>query len=750
MLLLIVYSVLFAFVIALLFSTASKAFKEDGGQDASSSSPAAIEVGAPVLSDADAAKIRQRMTLRPVGPSAAAGEARAQDAAKAKDVAGSAAGSIDFSERAAALPTMSILYGTQKGTAERFARELEADCRARGWEAVQVHDLETYDVDGLMDEQMVVVIAATYIEGRPTDSTKMFFEGLKDEANKPRSGNLLRGVAFAVFGLCNSLYSDHYNTVGRRVNTWLARLGGARLVKLGEGDENRDQDEMFAEWRVRFWGALEHKERELRARELEGVEEADDVAESDDDDAEPLMDIEDLAVEEAAATEKPAAKKPKKRVVKEEASTSACGTDCGEGEGCGGACGDSCGSSSAAGEAEEDSDDDENYDLSAPPKDMLSSTHRKTLQKQGYKIIGTHSGVKLCRWTKSMLRGRGGCYKHTFYGIASHLCMEMTPSMACANKCVFCWRHHKTPVGREWRWNMDPPKMIIDGAIERHRQMIKTCRGIPGVIPERFNEAMQPRHCALSLVGEPIIYPEINAFLDYMHEHGISSFMVTNAQFPKEIETLRPVTQLYVSIDAGNEETLKAIDRPLFKDFWQRFLDSIVALSAKGQRTVFRLTLVKGYNTQEVREYAELVRVGRPDFIEVKGVTFAGGGKKNQLTMKNVPWHEEVLDFCRELSIAIEGVEGAPTYDIACEHEHSCCVLMANADKFRRDGRWYTWIDFERFSQLVAGGEPFSSADYMAETPEWGVYGHRQRGFDPAETRYKKGVPQEGYAVGGC
>ena len=46
----------------------------------------------------------------------------------------------------------------------------------------------------------------------------------------------------------------------------------------------------------------------------------------------------------------------------------------------------------------------------------------------------------MCRWTKSMLRGRGGCYKHTFYGIESHRCMESTPSLACANKCVFCWR----------------------------------------------------------------------------------------------------------------------------------------------------------------------------------------------------------------------------------------------------------------------------------------------------------------------
>jgi hypothetical protein len=49
------------------------------------------------------------------------------------------------------------------------------------------------------------------------------------------------------------------------------------------------------------------------------------------------------------------------------------------------------------------------------------------LGKQGYKIVGTHSGVKLCRWTKSMLRGRGGCYKHTFYGTSA----AELPSSCC-------------------------------------------------------------------------------------------------------------------------------------------------------------------------------------------------------------------------------------------------------------------------------------------------------------------------------
>ncbi|MEQ2180536.1 S-adenosyl-L-methionine-dependent tRNA 4-demethylwyosine synthase, partial [Goodea atripinnis] len=74
-------------------------------------------------------------------------------------------------------------------------------------------------------------------------------------------------------------------------------------------------------------------------------------------------------------------------------------------------------------------------------REMITPALREALSKQGYKLIGSHSGVKLCRWTKSMLRGRGGCYKHTFYGIESHRCMETTPSLACANKCVFCWRY---------------------------------------------------------------------------------------------------------------------------------------------------------------------------------------------------------------------------------------------------------------------------------------------------------------------
>lgn len=67
---------------------------------------------------------------------------------------------------------------------------------------------------------------------------------------------------------------------------------------------------------------------------------------------------------------------------------------------------------------------------------------------------------------------------------------------------------------------------------------------LSGVKQERLLEGLSPRHCALSLVGEPIMYPEINTIVDELHRRHISTFLVTNAQFPERIEMLKPVTQV--------------------------------------------------------------------------------------------------------------------------------------------------------------------------------------------------------------
>lgn len=51
---------------------------------------------------------------------------------------------------------------------------------------------------------------------------------------------------------------------------------------------------------------------------------------------------------------------------------------------------------------------------------------------------------------------------------------------------------------------------------------------------------------------------------------------------------------------------------------------------------------------------------------------------------------------------------GEDLYDMACEHLHSVCFLAANKRKFFKDGDWYTWIDYDRFHELVSSGKPFT------------------------------------------
>jgi tRNA wybutosine-synthesizing protein 1 len=378
------------------------------------------------------------------------------------------------------------------------------------------------------------------------------------------------------------------------------------------------------------------------------------------------------------------------------------------------------------------------------PKD--SPTYN-SLTKQGYSIVGSHSGVKICRWTKSALRGRGSCYKYSFYGINSHQCMETTPSLSCSNKCVFCWRHGTNPVGTSWRWVVDPPDLIFSGVKENHYKKIKMMRGVPGVRAERFAEAMRIRHCALSLVGEPIFYPHINEFLGMLHSERISSFLVCNAQHPDQLAALGHVTQLYVSIDASNRESLRKIDRPLHRDFWERFQRCLDILREKRfkQRTVFRLTLVKGFNIEDEAEgYADLVEKGLPCFVEIKGVTYCGTSTSSNagLTMGNVPFYHEVCDFVEALNKAL--AKRGLKYGIAAEHAHSCCILIAS-ERFNVDGKWHTLIDYEKFFNLLEEKGPdgdFTPEDYMgAATPEWATWGNG--GFDPRDQR----VDRKGRAI---
>lgn len=522
-------------------------------------------------------------------------------------------------------------------------------------------------------------------------------------------------LGYSVFGFGDKMYwpteEEGFCSQARDVDKWMAKLTSRkRAFPVGMGDSKTDWKDRLQEWKVGVQDAI--LELQKGSGLGDGIPGSGNPEESD--------------VEEDTETIKTIKSKNKNRGTLDDV--------------------EDLGSSYRDGKKDSSAPlaiDFTTYGITKPienlAKEMVptSSPTYAALTKQGYTIVGSHSGVKICRWTKSALRGRGSCYKYSFYGIKSHLCMETTPSLSCSNKCVFCWRHGTNPVGTVWRWKVDPPDMIFDGVKEGHYKKIKMLKGVPGVRAERFAEAMQIRHCALSLVGEPIFYPHINEFLGLLHKEHISSFLVCNAQHPDQLAALDHVTQLYVSIDASNKESLKKIDRPLHRDFWERFQRCLDILREQRfrQRTVFRLTLVKGFNVEDEAEgYAELVARGLPCFIEVKGVTFCGTSTSAGagLTMQNVPFYEEVCEFVKAMMVALE--KRGLDYGIAAEHAHSCCILLASS-RFNIEGRWHTLIDYEKFFKCLESGEEFGPEDYVGEaTPEWALWGNG--GFDPRDQRH--------------
>ncbi len=360
---------------------------------------------------------------------------------------------------------------------------------------------------------------------------------------------------------------------------------------------------------------------------------------------------------------------------------------------------------------------------------MLTPAAKAELEKQHYKIVGRHSAVKTCGWTKNMINGEGGCYKLKFYGIMSNQCLQMTTSISCANRCTFCWRGYKAPVSKEWKWEVDDPQMIIDGSLKAHQSLLVGFGGSARANKTALAKAKEVKHVALSLTGEPITYPRINELLDLFNQKGISTFLVTNAQYPEQIRDLKPVTQLYVSLDAPVKKLLKEVDRPLFADYWERLNLSLEYFAQKKQRTCIRLTIIKNVNDCLPEKYAELIQKGCPDFIEVKAYMHVGLSQQ-RLSRENMPLHEKIVAFSQALAKEL------PEYEIVSEHIPSRVVMFARK-KFQKKGIWQTGIDFSKYHELINSGKVFSAEDYCAETPQVGLSGKGTIDSMPKEFRKK-------------
>jgi len=302
---------------------------------------------------------------------------------------------------------------------------------------------------------------------------------------------------------------------------------------------------------------------------------------------------------------------------------------------------------------------------------MIDKETREILQKQHYKVVGNHSAVKVCHWLRKSIRDEGYCYKEKFYGIKSHRCLQMTPAVVwCTQKCVFCWRNIEKTAGIKLE-EFDEPSEIIDAAIEAQRKLISGFGGIPERINrKKFKEAQDPNQAAISLAGEPTIYPKISELIGEFNRRKFTTFLVTNGTLPERIEAMDNLpTNLYVSIDAPNEEIYRKTCNPIIPDGWERFNRTLDLFPSIDTTKVVRITLVKDFNLVEPGLYSPLLERAEPDFIEVKSYMHVGSSIE-RLLEDSMPSFQEIKEFS---SILAEDI----SYEIKDWKEDSRVVLLA-------------------------------------------------------------------------
>ena len=322
---------------------------------------------------------------------------------------------------------------------------------------------------------------------------------------------------------------------------------------------------------------------------------------------------------------------------------------------------------------------------------MIPKKVEKVLKKQHYAIVGEHSAVQICRWTKKSLREEGICYKEKFYGIKSHLCCQMSPAvMWCPNKCLHCWRAIEMTLGEKIEGKIDSPKEIVDKCIEAQRKLIQGFnidknskkKQLSKANQKKFKEAQEPMQFAISLSGEPMIYEQIGGLVEELRKRGKTSFIVTNGLYPEKILELEKKkqlpTQLYISVNSSNKKLYEKIHRSSKKNAWELLNKSLKIMShlRKKTRTVFRMNLIKDLNMKEehAKEYAELIKKTNPMFVEMKGVMSVGFARK-RIPYDKMPYHEDIVNFSKKI------LKFIPEYKILDEKKESRVLLLGKNKK---------------------------------------------------------------------
>lgn len=281
----------------------------------------------------------------------------------------------------------------------------------------------------------------------------------------------------------------------------------------------------------------------------------------------------------------------------------------------------------------------------------LNKKQVEKLESSGYRFVGSHNhaAAKICHWTKQSILDKGVCYKEKFYGIESHRCLQMAPAVPnCQQKCEFCWRD-LSYTQTQWEGEYDDPKTIIDEAVKAQNNLLCGFFGNDKANKEKLEESKTPTNAAISLAGEPMLYPKIDELIAEFNRRNFTTFVVSNGQCVDKLKNLENEPyQLYLSLDAPTKKIYNDVCQPQISEGWDNLNQSLDTLASFNSRTCIRTTCVKGRNMTNPEKYAELIKKASPDFVEIKAYMCVGSSR-HRLTPDNMPTFDEVKSFAQKI-----------------------------------------------------------------------------------------------------
>lgn len=320
---------------------------------------------------------------------------------------------------------------------------------------------------------------------------------------------------------------------------------------------------------------------------------------------------------------------------------------------------------------------------------QLPEVKRVRLENQQYRLVGNHSAVKICMWCKESIRGKAECYKNDFYGIPSHQCLEMSPAITCNKRCKHCWRDTSV-FSTGWVGVVDDPKDIVTECILARKKLLVGFGGHPSADKNKVDAASIPKHAAISLTGEPMMYPRYSELIKEFFRRGFTTvFAVTSGTVPETIRSLDIFpTNIYLSVEVWDKEMYKTYCIPVIPDAWEKFLESAALLKTVKTRTIMRITCMKGINMDVPEKFKFLVDIMQPDVIECKAYAWMGYSRQ-RLSLDNAPDYNEVNAFAKKLM-------AATGYEMALSKVGSDVVMIARPTPRIVDGESFLYQGLEK------------------------------------------------------